>query len=105
MLFLIPGRTELASLATPLNMLIADLNAAGVGVVSDLQISLQGWNPDTRFQIRNKRGDISQILYDRQYDYSGAGLNEWLRRQGPEIVPRPDGLDFNPFAVLMGHDD
>lgn len=105
MLFLIPGQTELTLLATPLNLLMKDLSAAGISVVSEVQISLLGWDSASRFQIRNKNGEISEIVYDRKRDSNGVALNTWSRRRGKKILPRPDDLDFNPFGVLMGFDD
>lgn len=105
MLFLFPGQTELALLTTPLNLLIQDLHAAGVTYVSEVQISLLGFDQESRFQIHNRRGEISQILYDRQRDGAGVALPNWVRRPGREIARRPDDQDINPFALLMGHDD
>ena len=105
MLFLFPGRIELDALRTPLELFVRELEAAQLEAISEMQISLLGWRPEARCQIRNKSGDISQIIFDQLHDGDGAQLNEWIRRPGPTITDRPKDLEFNPFAIMMGHDD
>jgi hypothetical protein len=105
MLFLFPGRVELNALRTPLELFVRELEAAQLQTISEMQISLLGWRPKTRCQIRNASGDISQIIFDQVYDEQGAALNEWVRRPGPTISERPSDLEFNPLAIMMGHDD
>ena len=105
MLFLFPARIELTALRTPLELFVQQLEAASLEAVSEMQVSLLGWRPDGRCQIRNSNGDISQIIFDRLHDEDGAPLNEWMRRPGPTISDRPKDLEFNPFAIMMGHDD
>jgi hypothetical protein len=105
MLFLFPGRIELDALRTPIELFVQQLEAAQLDAVSEMQISLLGWRPDARCQIRNKQGDISQIIFDRLHDEAGVPLDEWMRRPGPIISDRPNDLEFNPLAIMMGHDD
>lgn len=105
MLFLFPGRIELDQLRTPLELFVRQLEVAQLEAVSEMQISLLGWRPDARCQIRNKRGDISQITFARLHDEAGMPLNEWVRRPGATITDRPSDLDFNSIAIMMGHDD
>jgi hypothetical protein len=105
MLFLFPGRIELDQLRTPLELFIRQLEAAQLEAVSEMQISLLGWRPDARCQIRNKKGDISQVIFSRVHDEDGLPLNEWVRLPGVTISSRPGDLEFNPLAIMMGHDD
>jgi hypothetical protein len=105
MLFLFPGRIELDQLRTPLELFVRELEAAQLEAISEMQISLLGWRPEARCQIRNKQGDISQIVFSRVHDENGVPLNEWVRRPGGTIDARPDDLEFNPLAIMMGHDD
>jgi hypothetical protein len=105
MLFLFPGHIELDRLRTPLELFVQQLEIAQLETVSEMQISFLGWRPDARCQIRNKQGDISQIILDRLHDERGVPLDEWARRPGVTISDRPEDLEFNPFAIMMGHDD
>lgn len=105
MLFVFPGRVELEQLRTPLELFVRQLEAAQLEAVSEMQISLLGWRPEARCQIRNKQGDISQIILSRVHDENGHPLNEWARHPGATISARPADLEFNPLAIMMGHDD
>lgn len=105
MLFLFPGRIELDQLRTPLEFFVQQLEAAQLEAVSEIQISLLGWRPEARCQIRNKRGNISQITLARLHDQAGMPLNEWVRLPGATITDRPGDLEFNPLAIMMGDDD
>ena len=105
MLFMFPGRVELDALRTPLELFVRELESAQLQAVSEMQISLLGWRPEARCQIRNSKGDISQIIFNQVYDESGARLNKWIRSPGPTITARPNDLEFNPLAIMMGHDD
>lgn len=105
MLFLFPGRIEVDALRTPIELFVQQLEAAQLDAVSEMQISLLGWRSDARCQIRNRQGDVSQIIFDRLHDEAGIPSKAWARRAGPTISTRPEALEFNPLAIMMGHDD
>lgn len=100
MLFMFPGQMTVAALEDELKPFFDLLKREGLDRVTDLHISCLGWRGEARCQIvDDKDNRISEVTFDR----SDGQLR--TVRAGVTIRDRPDDLEYNPLAIMFGHDD
>lgn len=90
---------ELDVVLGALTKLLAD---EGLEELSSLTISFLGWRGQSRCQIVDNDGFIKTISIDP----STIDVNTKLAfPETLQVRDRPDDLEFNPIAVMLGRDD
>lgn len=96
------GFVPIRELDVVLGALIKLLANEGLEEVSCLTISFDGWRGRSRCQIVDGDGFIKTIGID------ASTIDERTTLAFPDTLhvrDRPDDLEFNPIAVMMGRDD
>lgn len=104
MLFIFEGDLTPTDAGRELSVLWQLLKREGITRLTGVQVSFLGWNDEGRFQILDRDDRIAEMSFAR--DPAAATLKpRHIRRPGTVIRRRPDDMDFNPLAVMLGYDD
>ena len=96
MLFYFPAEIKLPDLPAALSQWLHLLQRSPLNAVSQLQISILGWEDDKRYELRNTGGFASYIIFDRSRDASEKPVNEWIPRLSGNLFDNEE--DFSRSA-------